>query len=70
MLKKVNVSKEISDALVYIKVEFTILYDFMLAYENADWQEVCRQLIVKDINVNTVYEAYTETMCWYKDMFF
>ena len=69
-LKKVNVSKEISDALVYHKGEFAILYDFIVAYENADWQEVCRQLIVKDINVNTVYEAYTETMCWYKDMFF
>lgn len=69
-LKKVNVSKEISDALVYHKGEFAILYDFIVAYENADWQEVCRQLIVKEINVNTVYEAYTETMCWYKDMFF
>lgn len=69
-LKKVNVSKEISDALVYHKGEFAMLYDFIVAYENADWQEVCRQLIVKEINVNTVYEAYTETMCWYKDMFF
>lgn len=69
-LKKVNVSKEISDALVYHEGEFAMLYDFIVAYENADWQEVCRQLIVKEINVNTVYEAYTETMCWYKDMFF
>ena len=69
-LKKVNVSKEISDALVYHKGEFAMLYDFIVAYENADWQEVCRQLIVKEINVNTIYEAYTETMCWYKDMFF
>ena len=69
-LKKVNVSKEISDALVYHKGEFAMLYDFIVAYENADWQEVCRQLIVKEINVNTVYEAYKETLCWYKDMFF
>lgn len=69
-LKKVNVSKEISDALVYHKGEFAVLYDFITAYENADWQEVCRELIVKEISVNTVYEAYTETMCWYKDMFF
>ncbi|MCD7725250.1 MAG: HDOD domain-containing protein [Clostridiales bacterium] len=69
-LKKVNVCKEISDALIYRKGEFAELYEFLMAYENADWQEVCRLLIVKDISVNTVYEAYTETVCWYKDMFF
>ncbi len=69
-LKKVNVSREISDALIHHKGEFAELYDFIMAYENADWQEVCRLLIVKEINVNTIYEAYTTTMCWYKDMFF
>lgn len=69
-LKKVNVSKEISDALIHHKGEFAELYDFIVSYENADWQEVCRLLIVKEINVNTIYEAYTTTMCWYRDMFF
>ncbi len=69
-LKKVNVSKDISDVLVRHKGEFAEIYEFMAAYENADWQEVCRLLIMKDISVDTVYEAYTETMCWYKNMFF
>lgn len=69
-LKKVNVSKEIADVLIHHKGEFAEIYEFMVAYENADWQEVCRLLIVKDISVDTVYDAYTETMCWYKDMFF
>lgn len=69
-LKKVHVSKEISEALVEHKGEFAELYDFLIAYENADWQEVCRQLIVKDISIDTIYKAYTETMCWYRDMFF
>jgi EAL and modified HD-GYP domain-containing signal transduction protein len=69
-LKKVNVSKEISDALINHKGEFADVYDFMIAYENADWQEVCRQLIVKDISDDIIYDAYTETVCWYRDMFF
>lgn len=69
-LKKVNVSREIYDALVNNKGEFAEIYNFMIAYENADWQEICRQLIVMDVSVDTVYAAYAESVCWYKEMFF
>lgn len=69
-LDKVNVSKEIRDALLEKKGELAEVYEFMLAYENADWQEVCRWLIVKNVTVSTIYEAYTETVTWYRKMFF
>ena len=69
-LGRVNVSKVISDALINHKGELADVYDFILAYENADWQEVCRMLIVKNIDIDTVYQAYTEAVTWYKDMFF
>lgn len=69
-LAKVNVSKEIGDALIQKKGDFARIYDFILCYENADWQEVSRQLIVENITVNQVYEAYIEAVCWYKEMFF
>lgn len=69
-LGRVNVSKDISDALIKHKGELAEVYDFIIAYENADWQEVCRLLIVKDVSVSTIYTAYTEAVIWYKDMFF
>lgn len=69
-LEKVNVSKNIKNAILNQKGPFAEVYEFMIAYENADWQEVCRWLIVKDIDVDTIYKAYTETMVWYKEMFF
>lgn len=69
-LKKVNVSREISDALVHSKGEFAAIYEFIICYEAADWQEVCRQLIVKDISVATIYDAYTNAVSWYKEMFY
>lgn len=69
-LARVNVSKDISDALLHHRGELADVYDFMLAYENADWQEVCRWLIVKSIDIDTIYKAYTESVCWYKDVFF
>ena len=45
-------------------------FDLMLSYENADWQEVFRRLIVDNIKEESVYGAYTEAVRWYKDMFF
>ena len=69
-LNRVNVSKDITEALMHHKGEFAEVYDFMLAYENADWQEVCRWLIVKSVDIDTIYKAYMEAVCWYKEMFF
>ena len=69
-LGSVNVSKDISDALINHKGELADVYDFILAYENADWQEVGRMLIVKGIDTNTAYKAYTDAVSWYKEMFF
>lgn len=69
-LKKVNVSKEITDALLYHKGDLAKVYDLMLSYENADWQEVFRRLIVDNVKEESVYGAYTEAVRWYKDMFF
>lgn len=69
-LKKVNVSKEIADALLYHKGDLAKVYDLMLSYENADWQEVFRRLIVDNVKEESVYGAYTEAVRWYKDMFF
>lgn len=69
-LDKVNVSKDIRDAILKQKGELSEVFEFMKAYENADWQEVCRMLIVKEIDIDTVYDAYTETVTWYRKMFF
>lgn len=69
-LGRVNVSKDIENALINHRGELADVYDFIIAYENADWQEVCRLLIVKNIDIDTVYEAYTESVIWYKEMFF
>ena len=69
-LSRVNVSKDISEALINHKGELASVYDFILAYENAYWQEVGRLLIVHNIDTDTIYKAYTESVTWYKDMFF
>ncbi len=69
-LDKVNVSKDIREALLNHQGEFADIYEFMTAYENADWQEVSRRQILKNIDNNAVFKAYIEAVCWYKEMFF
>lgn len=69
-LNKVNVSKDIKEALLSHKGELADVYDFMMAYENADWQEVSRIQILKSIDNDAVFKAYIEAVCWYKEMFF
>lgn len=69
-LAKINVSKEISDALVSKQGELAPTLDFMLQYESANWQEVSRQMILANLDMGAVYDAYIKSICWYKDIFF
>lgn len=69
-LDKVNVARDIKEALLRHQGEFAVVYDFMTAYENADWQEVSRIMIVKNLNHDAVFKAYIDAVRWYKEMFF
>lgn len=68
-LKMVKVSKEISDALVSHKGSFAPILDFITQYEAANWQEVSRLMILKEIDMNQVYDAYIQSLQWYRDLF-
>ena len=69
-LAKIHVSKEISDALIQGEGALAPVLDFMLQYEGANWQEVSRQMIVMNLDMKTVYDAYIKSICWYRDVFF
>ena len=69
-LKKVNVSKEIIDALVNQKGDLAPVYHLMLCYENADWQEISRQMIMMNQSINELSDLYISSLTWYKDLFF
>lgn len=67
-LKLVKVSKNISDALISKSGTFGPLYEFIINYEKANWQEVSRQMILLDINLNDVYDAYLQSLVWYRKL--
>ena len=43
--------------------------DFVHQYEEANWQEVSRLMILDEIDMDTVYEAYVHSLQWYRDLF-
>ncbi|MBQ9926886.1 MAG: HDOD domain-containing protein [Lachnospiraceae bacterium] len=68
-LDMVKVSKDIREALVSGEGKFMPVLDFVTQYEAANWSEVSRQMIVADIDMKRVYEAYTQSLQWYRDLF-
>ncbi|MCM1038962.1 MAG: HDOD domain-containing protein [Ruminococcus sp.] len=68
-LQMVKVSKHIEDALINHKGELAPVLDFIIHYENASWQEVSRQMVLKNIDMDHVYDAYTKSLQWYRDLF-
>lgn len=67
-LDMIKVSKEIRDALVSDKGPLAKVIDFMIPYENANWTEVSRQMIIHNIEVDDVANAYMDSLTWYRDL--
>lgn len=68
-LTKLNLSKNIRQALADDLGPYMPVLDFIRTYENADWQEVSRTMVLRDIAMNDVYDAYINTLEWYRDLF-
>ena len=68
-LKKVKVSKQIENALVDGKGDFYDVLDFVRQYENANWGEVDRLMLLSNMDSNAVYDAYCSSLTWYRDLF-
>ena len=69
-LDRINISKEIRQALLQNQGELAEVYHMLLCYENADWQEISRQMIIMNQSDNMVYQAYIESVKWYRNLFF
>ena len=65
----VRVSKQIESALLRGKGQYAEVLEFVKAYEVADWTEVSRRMVIKNIDMGRVYEAYLDALRWYRDIF-
>ncbi len=67
-LKMVQVSKKVSDALLNGEGEFAKVLNFIKVYEDADWTEVSRILVLDNMDMDKVYDAYLNALKWYRDL--
>jgi len=68
-LDSVSVSQDIFNALVNDEGSLAGVLDFEKIYEAGNWQEVSRLLVLHNIHMDVVYEAYLDSLKWYKNMF-
>ena len=68
-LNMVYLPKEITEALVDKKGDLYETLNLVTQYEQANWQEVSRLMIVDKLEMDGVYEAYVNAMSWYSKLF-
>lgn len=68
-LDMVKVSKEIREALVGHEGVFGPILNFILRYEAADWQEISRLMILGNMELEEVHDAYIDSLKWYRELF-
>ncbi|WP_026516166.1 EAL and HDOD domain-containing protein [Butyrivibrio sp. MC2021] len=67
-LKMVQVSKNVKEALLEGKGEFAPVLNFIKRYEDADWTEVSRLMVMGNMDMDKVYDAYLNALKWYRDL--
>ena len=65
-LEMVKISTDIRQALLDHKGRIYPVLEFILAYEDADWNETLRLMLLNKIGRNVAYDAYLEALDWYK----
>ena len=64
-LTMLNISNDIKKALIDNDGPLADIYNFMQAYESANWQEVSRIIIVNKLNMAEIYNSYVDSLKWY-----
>lgn len=67
-LSMVKISKAIDEALLKRKGDLGEVLSFIEEYETASWQEVSRQMVLRSIDMDSVYAAYLDSLRWFKDL--
>lgn len=68
-LDMVLVSNEIKKSLLTADGKYSFVMDIIKYYENADWSELSREMLLRSISDKQVSQKYLEAVTWYSEMF-
>lgn len=69
-LEMVMVAGEVKDALINGSGRLAPVLNLIQQYENANWQEVTRLLLLDKKDVDSVNDAYKGSLEWYRDLMY
>lgn len=69
-LEMVKVAGDVREALIYKTGRLAPVQEMMYRYENADWQEVSRLLVLSKMEMEPLNAAYENSLKWYRDLMF
>ena len=69
-LEMVMVAGEVKDALINGSGRLAPVLNLIQQYENANWQEVTRLLLLDKKDVDSVNDAYRGSLEWYRELMF
>lgn len=67
-LELLKVTGDVQKALADRTGKFFPVLDFILQYEDANWQEVSRQMLLSGMSMDMVNRAYVDSLTWYRDL--
>ncbi len=67
-LDMVVVPKNVKAALLNGEGDYAKVLHFIKCYEDADWTEVSRQMVLEDLDMDKIYEGYLSALRWYRDL--
>lgn len=68
-LDMVLVSQEVKDSLLTETGKYSAIHKFICDYENANWSELSRVMLLNSVSDKDVYNSYIEALGWYHEMF-
>lgn len=68
-LEMVQVSKDIKESLLTDDGKYSIVIQFIRAFENADWSDLAREMLLRSLSDKDVSAKYIEALEWYHNMF-
>lgn len=69
-LEKVKVTGDVSNALIKGEGPLANIMELIRQYENANWQEVTRLLLLANVDVSVINDCYMKSLQWYKKLMF
>ncbi|MCL2147459.1 MAG: HDOD domain-containing protein [Synergistaceae bacterium] len=67
-IASIPIDVDVKEALVSRTGKYADVINFMYGYEQADWEKCAYMMVLKDVDINEVNEAYLESLYWYRNI--